>query len=152
MAPHLAPVEQRTILKVIYKKGKTKADALRAVNVLREKKGMVATNRSSIHRFTTGVTHRHNTKEKRGRKKILKKSHTRKLDRSRLKLIREADSEWLVTYTAVMEDAGMTGMVCQRTVEDEFRAGRCWFSHAALESILVRKRRFQTFQDREGMD
>ena len=127
MAPQLSPVEQRTILKVISKIGKTKADALRAVNVLREKKGMVATNRSSIHRFTIGVTHRHNTKEKRGRKKILKKSHTRKLDRSRLKLIREADSEWPVTYEAVMEEAGITGMVCQRTVEDEFRAAGVGF-------------------------
>ena len=150
MAPHLSPVEQRTILKAIYKKGKTKADALRAVNVLREKKGMVATSRSSIHRFTTGVTHRHNTKEKRGRKKILKKSHTRKLDRSRLKLIREADSEWPVTYKAVMEDAGMTGMVCQRTVEDEFRAAGVSFRTPRSKVFLSEKdasKRFKTAKE-----
>ena len=138
MAPHLSPAEQRVILKVVSKVGKTNADALRKVNAQRKRKGMVETNRSSINRFITGVTHRRNTKETRGRKKILSKSHARTLDRSRLKLIREADSEWPVTYEAVMEEAGITGMVCQRTVEDEFRAAGVGFRAPRSKVFLSR--------------
>ena len=95
--------------------------ALNEINKKRIKAGMRPVEKSCVHRYVKGETYSGATKETRGRKRALAKADVRRLDQARRRLLREADNDHRVTYSDVMEEAGLEGVVCQRVCEDALR-------------------------------
>ena len=86
------------------------------------KKGIRQIEKSAVHRYVKGSTHKRDATEKRGRKNLLSRRDVRKLDQARRRLITNADNEDRITYANVVEEAGLTGVVCQRVCEDALRS------------------------------
>ena len=106
-------------------------DALKQVNDRRKKNDVAPLDKSSVYRFLKGSTHKRGRIETRGRRKSVTKADVRKLDRSRVKLIKKAKGEKRVTWADVISDAGYEDVCSERAIQDamleegvRFRAAR----------------------------
>ena len=115
--------ERSLIDKIVRTDKKTPTEALRRVNAKREKKGIREVEKSTVHRFCRGLTHKVGAKETRGRSAGLSAKDKQRLDRARRKLIQKANNQYRVTHAMVMKEAGLEGVVCQRVCEEALRAG-----------------------------
>ncbi len=99
------------------------ADACRAVNATRAKKGIEAVSITSVHKYIRGVTHARGRVDGRGKSQnILTKAHVKKLLGVRRRIIQKADNETRVTYAEVIEKANLGVECCQRVAENAMRA------------------------------
>ena len=96
-------------------------DASRRVNAGRRKRGVREIGKSAVFRYAAGKTFKLGAKETRGRKRALSKQDIRRLDQARRRLIKNADDDLRVTYAAIVKEAGLEGVVCQRLCEDALR-------------------------------
>ena len=60
--------------------------------------------------------------EKRGRNRILSSADAKKLERTRHRLIGEADNSWPVTHAYVAQESGFDGRARPRVIADALRA------------------------------
>ena len=104
--PQLSTKEQSAIEKVLHAGG-TATDAWKATNAAREKKDVPPIGCDAVHRFVKGKTHPRDHVEKRGRKEILSKADLRKLDQTRIRLLKKSNNETRVTYKDVAESSGL---------------------------------------------
>lgn len=93
----LAEPEQRLIDTVIRKRG-SPTDALNRVNDRRRTNDVKDIGRNAAYRYLNGTHHVRGEPEHRGKKKILTKSHVRRLDLARRRWIRRANNQKRVTY------------------------------------------------------
>ncbi len=115
-------VEKQSLIDDVVRTSKGSAtDAMEIVNAKRLKKGIRPLEKSAIYRFVNGGTHTRNVEETRGRKRSLSKKDIRKLDQTRRRLIIEADSEHMVTYSQIVKDAGVEGVAGLRACQDALR-------------------------------
>ena len=105
-------------LKVVRCRKGSPTDAWRAVNRARERKGVSGVDKSAVHRYVRGETHRRGQQETRGRKRALSARQVRSLDTARVRLLRKADNDHRVTYADVQKEAGLASHVCKRVCED----------------------------------
>lgn len=77
---------------------------------------------SNIYRFAKGLTHKRSCEETRGRKRALSAADVRALDKSRRKLVQDADSEYRVTYADISKTSGVDKKACLRTQADALRS------------------------------
>ena len=117
----LTAAERRVIDNMVRVKKASPTDAFLKINEKRIKSNIRPVEKSCVHRFVKGSTHKLVTQETRGRKPILTKKDVNKLDQARRRLIRRADNDSRVTYTDVLEESGLTGKVSQRICEDALR-------------------------------
>lgn len=96
-------------------------DASRRVNAGRRKRGVRDIGKSAVFRYAAGKTFKLGAEETRGRKRALSKQDIRRLDQARRRLIKNADNDLRVTYAAIVKEAGLEGVVCQRLCEDALR-------------------------------
>ena len=93
----LTPQEQQRIRQVIGNQG-APTQALNRINATRRSKDIRETDKSTVHRFCRGLTHKASAVEKRGRKRILSRADVRKLDNTRRRLIKKTKNEKMVKY------------------------------------------------------
>ena len=75
----LQVAEQALIDKAMRVDGDTATDAVRAVNAARVRKGILELDKSSVHRYVGGATHKRAQVEKIGCKRNLSPAHVRQL-------------------------------------------------------------------------
>ena len=128
MAPKRLAIKQLTLAEqskiddVLRKEKGTATDALSRVNAGRLRKGIRTLEKSAVHRYAKARTHKRSSPETRGCKKLLTKRDVRTLDQARRRLIIKADNEVRITHAAVIKEAGLKGVACQRVCEDALRA------------------------------
>ena len=122
--------DEMTMIDRIMRKDKgTATDALQCINVERSKRNIRQVEKSTVHRYARGRTHKRDAAETRGRKRALSKQSVRKLDQARRRLIKRADNQQRVTYAAVIKEAGLKDVVCQRVCEDALRQEGVAYRH-----------------------
>ena len=119
---HLTLAEQELVDKTIRQDKGTPMDAWRAVGRGRERRGGNPIHKSAVYRYLAGDTHLRGKKEKRGRKRIRSSADAKKLDRTRHRLIGEADNEWPVKHADIAQESGFEGRACPRVIADALRA------------------------------
>ena len=117
----LTPSERRVIDNMVRVKKASPTDALLKINEKRMKSNLRPVEKSCVHRFVKGSTHKLTTQETRGRNTVLTKKDINSLDQARRRLIRRADNDARVTYSDVLKEAGFTDKVSQRVCEDALR-------------------------------
>ena len=113
--------EQSRIDEVMRKEKGSATDALRRINEERRKYNIREVEKSTVHRYAKGLTHKRGAVETRGRKRSLSKQDVRKLDQARRRLIKRANNQHRVTYEAIVEEADLSHSPCQRICEDALR-------------------------------
>ena len=121
--------EQALVDKVMRRDGGTATDALAAVNAARARRGVPELNKSTVHRYVAGRTHKRGQHETRGRKRKLSRADVRKLDQARVRLLKQADGEHRVTYEHIVDEAGLADSVCLRVAQDALRSTGVAFRH-----------------------
>ena len=121
MVKHLSLKEQERATVLSQQKSYSITEVLHALNETRMKKGEEPLSRSPLYRFLTGRTHKRAASENRGRPKSLTRAHIQKLLKTRRRLIREANSEYRVTYEDIIEAADLPVQCCQKSVESALR-------------------------------
>ena len=96
-------------------------DAFKLINLKRQKSKIRPLEKSCVHRYVKGQTHKPNSPETRGRKPVLTKMNILRLDQARRRLITKAKNAKRVTYSDVVEEVGLEGQVSQRVCEDALR-------------------------------
>jgi hypothetical protein len=116
-------VDEQCLIDDVMREEKGSAtDAWRRINAKRQQRSTRDVDKSAVHRYARGETHRRDAAEKRGRKKSLSKRDVLKLDKARRRLIIKASNEERVTYNDVVKEAGLTDVACRRVCEDALRA------------------------------
>ena len=103
----------------------------------RTKKGIQPLHISNVYRFAKGLTHKRSSEETRGRKRSLSSSDVRTLDKSRRKLLKEADSEHRVTYTDISTKSGLDKKASLRTQAKALRGIGVRFRKPRLKVCLT---------------
>ena len=120
--PQLTSAEQNLVDSITRAQRKSGADAWRAVNKLRENKGIGSVSVTAVHNYVNGITHTRGRPERRGRgQSKLAPSHVKKLMAVRRRMIKKANNEKRVTYADVIAEAGLDVDCAQRTMEDALR-------------------------------
>ena len=119
--------EQNVIDNVMRKEKGTATDALRRINEQRQEANIKCIDKSAVHRYAQGLTHKRGAEEQRGRKRALSKQDVRTLDQARRRLIKRENNQHRVTYESVVEEAALSSSPCQRVCEDALReVGVAW--------------------------
>ena len=118
----LTSSECRIIDQVVRDKKGLATDALDKINEKRATKGEPILEKTCVHRYVKGLTHKPDVKETRGRKPALSKKHIRSLDLARRRLIRASNNNTRVTYYDVIKEAKLEGKVSSRVREDALRS------------------------------
>ena len=116
----LSEKEAAKIDQVTRSKGCGVAEAVKAVNLMREKADEPPIHVSSVYRYVNNETHQRGP-EKRGAKPILSKLDKQKLERARIRLLKRVDNEKMVRYSEILEEAALDSDPCLRVVQDYFR-------------------------------
>ena len=111
-------------------------DALRRVNEQRRAANIRRVNKSTVHRYAAGITHKRGAVEKRGRKRALSKQDVRKLDQARRRLIKKEDNQHRVTYEAIVDEASLSTEPCQRVCEDALRHLGVSYKHPRRKILI----------------
>ena len=120
--PQLTSAEQNLVDSITRAQRKSGADAWRAVNKLREHKGIGIVSVTAVHNYVNGITHTRGRPERRGKgQSKLATSHVGKLMAVRRRMIKKANNEKRVTYADVIAEAGLDVDCAQRTMEDALR-------------------------------
>jgi hypothetical protein len=120
--PQLTSAEQNLVDSITRAQRKSGADAWRAVNKLRENKGIGSVSVTAVHNYVNGITHTRGRPERRGKgQSKLAPSHVKKLMAVRRRMIKKANNEKRVTYADVIAEAGLDVDCAQRTMEDALR-------------------------------
>jgi hypothetical protein len=102
--------------------GKMKgSEILAKLNSKREARGETLIEKSTVYRFIRGETHVRSASETRGRPNQLRRQDIRKLQEARRRLCRAADSEELVTWQHVLDEADLDRTPSLRVVQDALR-------------------------------
>lgn len=117
----LTSSECRIIDQMVRGKKGSATDALDKINQKRATKGEPILEKTCVHRYVGGLTHRPDTKETRGRKQALSKKDIRSLDLARRRLIRASNNNTRVTYHDVIKEAKLAGKASPRVCENALR-------------------------------
>ena len=98
MPVQLTIEEQDLVDKMVRKEKKSGMDAVRAINDQRRKQRIELADKTTIYRFINGETHRRGRPETRGCKRVLTQADVRRLDKTRLRLIKKAEGGRCVTH------------------------------------------------------
>ena len=120
--PQLTPAELSLVDDLVRGQRKSPTEAWRVVNAGRCRHGAQPVEKSTVHRYCRGETHRRDAKETRGRKPILSKRDISKLQQARRRLIRVANGNCRVTYQDIIDEAALDKDVGKQTVEAALRA------------------------------
>ena len=104
MAPHLSPVELDFIMASLGRRQSAK-EIHEAIKSRREAVGTEAPQIWAIRRACRGTTHRRGRSETRGPKNKLDKAQVRRLNDSRVRLLKTAKTEYEVTYQQILKSA-----------------------------------------------
>ena len=118
----LTSSECRIIDQVVRDKKGSATDAFDKINEKRATKGEPILEKTCVHRYVKGLTHKPDVKETRGRKPALSKKQIRSLDLARRRLIRASNNNTRVTYYDVIKEAKLEGKVSSRVCEDALRS------------------------------
>ena len=119
--PQLTIENQRLIDDVCRRNRRSGADALRGVNLQREKRHLEPVEKKAVYQYIRGATHVRGATETRGRKAILTRRDVVLLQQARRRLIKRADGDHRVTYQMIMDEAALPSSPGLRTVEDALR-------------------------------
>ena len=138
--PQQLTVEEQTLVDKVLRQDKGgPLDALRKINAARAKRKIAELNKSSIYRFVSGTTHARGRSETRGRKRALSKKDVSKLDKTRKRLLKEADGAYRVTYKDIQTEADLDDACGSRAVQEAFRAQGVRFRPPRRKVCLAEK-------------
>ena len=121
--PQLTVAEQSLTDKITRTQKRSGADAWRAINAQRTKKGVSPVSVVAVHQYVNGKTHQKGRADRRGQgQNALTRAHIRRLVAVRRRLTQKADGEHRVTYADVISEASLDVECCQRVIEDALRA------------------------------
>lgn len=104
MAPHLTPAELDAIVQDVAHH-RTAAEIHARIAAARGASGTPAPQIWAVRRAARGVTHKRSAMETRGRKKALTAAQVKRLNASRVKLVKQAGAQREVTYKDIMRKA-----------------------------------------------
>ena len=121
--PQLTVEEQKVIHRVVMKEKRKPGEALQEINAARKKAKVKPLGKTAVYSYVSGETHEHGATERRGRKRSLSPGDVAKLQVTRRRLIKAANSAKRVTYEDIMDKTELKKeMPSERTVADALRA------------------------------
>ena len=139
MGKHLTLAEQEYVSSLIKRDRKPPMEAFKALVKQREDHGESAPNKSTFYRYLNGQTHAPLKQETRGRHKLLRKADVRKLQQSRRRLAKAADSEKRITYEDILEEAGLDSDPSLKTAANAMREQGIKFRPPRRKIALTKK-------------
>ena len=118
---HMTVAEQVTVDTMLRQEKATVNEAWLRISADRRVQRIRPLHISNIYRFAKGLTHKRSSEEARGRKRALSAADVRTLDAARRKMLKEADSEFRVTYEDISKKTGMDKKASLRTQADALR-------------------------------
>ena len=123
MFTQLTPQERRRIDSIVRRQKRLPSDAMAAINTARARRGVTETSLATVVRYCKGETHCRGraAAETRGRPPALTRAQIRAANVARKRLVQKADGESRVTWAMVIEEAGLGGVACHKTLCDTLR-------------------------------
>jgi hypothetical protein len=122
MPAQLTTAEQQRVDQITRTQKRTGADAIRAINLVRARRGIDPIEQKAVYSYIRGETHTRSATERRGVSPTVTKGHIRTFMSARRRLIQEADGQYRVTWADIVEEAGLDLDCGQRTIENAIRA------------------------------